>query len=193
MKRTQTYLSISSSATLLGMGLALSLTLSACASHVVYTTGHTGINNAPLAYSKMGNGGPTIVFQSGLGDGKDSWSPIASSLARGSQVFAYDRPGYGDSKESAAPRDPCSIATELRAALHQAGVRPPFLLVGHSIGGIYQYAFARMYARRCVGHGLNRPYTSTPLGNHTSTITYTHCDHEDGTLGWFLCDRTPRI
>lgn len=157
MKRTQTSLSISSSATLLGMGLALNLTLSACASHVVYTTGHTGINNAPLAYSKMGNGGPTIVFQSGLGDGKDSWSPIASSLARGSQVFAYDRPGYGDSKESAAPRDPCSIATELRAALHQAGVRPPFLLVGHSIGGIYQYAFARMYAEDVLGMVLIDP------------------------------------
>lgn len=157
MKRNQTYRSASTSSTRLGLSLVFGLALSSCASHTVYTTGHTGINNVPLAYSKMGNGGPTLVFQSGLGDGKDSWSPIASSLARGSQVFAYDRPGYGDSKESSAARDPCTIATELRTALHQAGVRPPFLLVGHSIGGIYQYTFARMYAEDVIGMVLIDP------------------------------------
>lgn len=138
-------------------GLILALSLSACASNNVYTTGHTAINESALAYSKMGNGGPTIVFQAGLGDSKDSWSPIAKSLARGSQIFAYDRPGYGDSKESQAPRDPCTIATELRGALHQAGVKPPFLLVGHSLGALYQYAFARMYSDDVIGMVLIDP------------------------------------
>ncbi|WMW80841.1 alpha/beta hydrolase [Undibacterium cyanobacteriorum] len=135
----------------------LTVLLGACASNNIYTTGHTAINESALAYSKMGNGGPTIVFQAGLGDTKDTWSPIASSLARGSQVFAYDRPGYGDSKESSSPRDPCTIATELRSALHQAGVRPPFLLVGHSLGGIYQYAFAQMYSDDVLGMVLIDP------------------------------------
>ncbi len=176
MKRSQTYLFLSPSFTRLGLSFGISLVLSSCASHNIYTTGHTGINNVPLAYSKMGNGGPTLVFQSGLGDGKDSWSPIASSLARDSQVFAYDRPGYGDSKESTAPRDPCTIATELRTALHQAGVRPPFLLVGHSIGGIYQYAFARMYAEDVIGMVLidpTHPRHWETIQAQSSTLTAT--------------------
>ena len=135
----------------------LALTLSACASNTIYTTGHTAINDNTVAYAKVGNGSPTVVFQAGLGDGKDTWAPIANNMARGSQVFAYDRPGYGDSKEVAGPRDPCTIATELRTALHQAGVRPPFILVGHSLGGIYQYAFAKMYPDDVLGMVLIDP------------------------------------
>lgn len=136
---------------------SLAIGLGACASNNIYTTGHTALNDTTLAYAKVGNGSPTIVFQSGLGDGKDTWSSIANPLARGSQVFAYDRPGYGDSKELAGSRDPCTIATELRTALHQAGVRPPFILVGHSLGGIYQYAFARMYPDDVLGMVLIDP------------------------------------
>lgn len=66
-------------------------------------------------------------------------------------MFAIDRPGYGDSPASALSRDPCQVATELREALREAQVPPPFLLVGHSLGGLYQYAFARLYPQDTAG------------------------------------------
>jgi pimeloyl-ACP methyl ester carboxylesterase len=94
---------------------------------------------------------PTVVLQSGLGDGKESWAGILDEIARSHQVVAYDRPGYGESSPTAAPRDPCSVAREMHAMLHAAQVPPPYLLVGHSLGGLYQYAFAKLYPDEVAG------------------------------------------
>jgi pimeloyl-ACP methyl ester carboxylesterase len=93
---------------------------------------------------KTGNS-PTVVFQSGLGEGMAVWSDVLLRLASDVGSFAYDRPGYGDSVSKTGKRDPCLIARELHELLNIAGVRPPYLLVGHSFGGIYQYAFAKLY------------------------------------------------
>ena len=67
-------------------------------------------------------------------------------LASGQAVFAYDRPGYAGNPASEALRDPCTVAAELRAQLRTAGLQPPYVLVGHSLGGLYQYVFARLAA-----------------------------------------------
>jgi pimeloyl-ACP methyl ester carboxylesterase len=131
--------------------------LTSCGGVPVHTTGVTAINRVQLAYAKLGAGATTVVLQSGLGDGKESWSPIASQLASHYTVFAYDRPGYGDSKETEEARDPCAIARELHLSLQQAGVHPPFLLVGHSLGGLYQYVFAKMYPEEVSGVVLLDP------------------------------------
>ena len=128
----------------------------ACASNTIYTTGHTAVNDNTVALRQSRQWSPTVVFQAGLGDGKDTWAPIANSVARGSQVFAYDRPGYGDSKEVAGPRDPCTIATELRTALHQAGASTLYF-GGTFLRRIYQYAFAKMYPDDVLGMVLIDP------------------------------------
>ena len=71
---------------------------------------------------------------------------MMEELASGQAVFAYDRPGYAGNPASEAPRDPCTVAAELRAQLRTAGLQPPYVLVGHSLGGLYQYVFARLAA-----------------------------------------------
>ena len=71
---------------------------------------------------------------------------VMEELASGQAVFAYDRPGYAGNPASEAPRDPCTVAAELRAQLRTAGLQPPYVLVGHSLGGLYQYVFARLAA-----------------------------------------------
>lgn len=105
-----------------------------------------------LSYTRAGPVGrsPVVVFQSGLGDGKSVWAEVIGRVAPEMAVFAYDRPGYGQSGNvpvaaAAPPRDPCTTARELHALLRATGVRPPYVLVGHSIGGLYQYAFARLF------------------------------------------------
>lgn len=100
---------------------------------------------------------PAVVLQSGLGDGRTTWNTVWPQLTARHRVFALDRPGYGDSPATTAPRDPCQVARELHAALHDAKVPPPYLLVGHSLGGLYQFAFARLYPGETAGMLLLDP------------------------------------
>lgn len=94
---------------------------------------------------------PTVVFQSGLGDGMSVWSSVIDVLPSEISTFAYDRPGYGGSRYKSGQRDACTIAHELHEILHTAGRRPPYVLVGHSLGGLYQYAFAKLYPKEVSG------------------------------------------
>ncbi len=109
------------------------------------------VGGGKVAWSLAGAGRPVVVLQSGLGDDRSAWAPVFSALAARYPVFAYDRPGYGASQSASASRDPCAIAEELHQLLHAAGVQPPYLLVGHSIGGLYQYVFARLYPDEVAG------------------------------------------
>jgi pimeloyl-ACP methyl ester carboxylesterase len=119
------------------------LVVAGCAS--IPTTGTHRTTSGVLAYSLTGAGQPTVVLQSGLGDGRAPWAAVVSRLSATHAVFSYDRPGYGQSSATAEARDPCSVATELHGVLSAAGIAPPYVLVGHSLGGLYQYAFARLY------------------------------------------------
>ncbi len=109
------------------------------------------------AHEVRGQGQPTVVLASGYGMTRDTWKAVADDLSRDFTVFAIDRPGYGGQPDTDRPRDPCTIATETRQALKDAGLPPPYLLVGHSIGGLYQYAFARLYPQDVAGHVLLDP------------------------------------
>lgn len=111
----------------------------------LHTTGVSSIEGDNIAYTRLGDGMPSVVFQSGLGDGKAVWSPVIELLGTSVAVFAYDRPGYGDSVATSRARDPCSIAAEQRQLLRSAGIKPPYILVGHSLGGLYEYVYSRLY------------------------------------------------
>jgi pimeloyl-ACP methyl ester carboxylesterase len=110
-----------------------------------------------LAYSLAGSGSPAVVLQSGLGDGKDVWGPVYARIARTTTVIAFDRPGYGGSAATSGPRDPCTIASEQRALLRAVGLHPPYVLVGHSLGGLYQFVYAKLYPEEVAGLVLLDP------------------------------------
>lgn len=94
---------------------------------------------------------PVVVFQSGLGDDKSTWATVISQLPKSQAFFAYDRYGYGKSQATKSERNPCNIAREQHEILKAANVKPPYLLVGHSIGGLYEYVFALMYPQDVAG------------------------------------------
>lgn len=94
---------------------------------------------------RSGNGEPAVVFQAGLGDGPEVWRAVVPRIEALTTAVALQRPGYGASALPVGPRDPCSIAADQRAALRSAGIAPPYVLVGHSLGGLYQYVYARLY------------------------------------------------
>lgn len=112
---------------------------------------------SPTDHEIHGSGPSTVVLSSGYSMPRSTWQTVADELAADHTVFMHDRPGYGNQPDTDRPRDPCTIASDLRAALRTAGLRPPYLLVGHSIGGLYQYTFARLFPREVSGVVLLDP------------------------------------
>ncbi len=98
-----------------------------------------------------GVGSPTVILEAGLGDGKESWAPVYDQLSQMTRVFAYDRAGYGGSRSSSRTRDGATIVRELRATLQALELEPPYLLVGHSVGGTYMELYARTYPDEIAG------------------------------------------
>ncbi|MDH3274712.1 MAG: alpha/beta hydrolase [Gammaproteobacteria bacterium] len=107
--------------------------------------------DAKHTYVVAGQGSPTVILEAGLGDGKDSWVPIYYKIAEKTRVFAYDRAGYGASRSSNKIRDGATIVRELRSTLQTLDLQPPYILVGHSIGGTYMELYARTYPEEVAG------------------------------------------
>lgn len=104
-----------------------------------------------------GHGSPAVIFEGGFGVGIASWSTLQRDVAEFAQTVSYDRAGIGQSDLGPKPRSAKQIATELHAALQKSGVRPPYVLVGHSLGGIFVRVFADMYPKEVVGIVLIDP------------------------------------
>ena len=93
-----------------------------------------------------------MILESGLGDTLDIWDKVQPLIATGcARTLAYNRAGYLGSDPSNAPRDSATIVAELRAELGRQGLRPPYVLVGHSLGGLYMQYFARNYPEEVAG------------------------------------------
>lgn len=133
----------------------MGLWLTACAN--LPTNGYTEMNAINIAhYKRLGNA-PSVVFESGLGDGKSPWSQVIKQLPSNISLFAYDRAGYEDSELGMRHRDPCSTARELHELLKKESVAPPYILVGHSLGGLYAVCFSKLYAKETAGLVLIDP------------------------------------
>lgn len=87
----------------------------------------------------------TVVFESGSRNTVDKWGIVPEQISRNASVFLYNRPGYGASDVARTPRDGHTIVNELRSLLRHKGLKPPYVLVGHSLGGLYMQLFAKTY------------------------------------------------
>jgi pimeloyl-ACP methyl ester carboxylesterase len=100
----------------------------------------------------QGHGTRTVIFESGLGDTMDIWKDVQSRIAAGcTRTLAYNRAGYEGSDPAGGPRDSQTIVAELRAELKRRNIDPPYILVGHSLGGLYMQYFARNYPKEIAG------------------------------------------
>lgn len=102
-------------------------------------------------YRVSGAGNATFVLEPGLGDYSGSWGKLEASLAQIGRVFVYDRAGLGWSDEGPYPRSPERIVTELHDVLAAANIPQPYILVGHSLGGLTQTLFATRYPDQVAG------------------------------------------
>lgn len=98
-----------------------------------------------------GQGSPTVILDSGLGDSYLSWRKVQPEIAKFTRVCSYDRAGLGYSDSSAQPRTSRVIAEELRALLQAAGVPPPYVIAGHSMGGYDVRVYTDLYRNEIAG------------------------------------------
>ena len=95
--------------------------------------------------------GPAVVLIAGAGDFSFDWSLVQTPASRFARVCSYDRAGLAWSDLGPTPRTMRQDAHELRALLSNAGVRPPYVLVGHSVGGLIARVYAAEYPREVAG------------------------------------------
>ena len=96
-------------------------------------------------------GQPTVVLVSALGDSLETWKLVQPAVAQFARVVAYDRAGLGQSEADTTPPTPQRIANQLHTLLQNAGIQPPYVLVGHSIGGPFVRMFAGLYPSEVAG------------------------------------------
>jgi pimeloyl-ACP methyl ester carboxylesterase len=98
-----------------------------------------------------GSGSPTVVLEPGGGASSSDFGWIAPAVARDTTVCVYDRAGRGWSDASDGPRDGAQIAADLHTLLARAHVLGPYVLVGHSFGGLYVQSFAAQFPDQVAG------------------------------------------
>jgi pimeloyl-ACP methyl ester carboxylesterase len=99
----------------------------------------------------IGEGSPTVVLDSALGMPGAEWSLVQPDVAEFAHVCSYDRAGYGWSDPGPAPRTAAQNTKELHTLLQNAGVNPPFILVGHALGGMNARVYARAFGPQVAG------------------------------------------
>ena len=105
----------------------------------------------------VGNGSPTVVFDAGLGNWSQIWGLVQPAIGKRTQACAYDRAGLGFSDPSTRESSSANIVDDLHRLLVAASIKPPYVLVGHSYGGMSMRLFADLYFDETAGMVLVDP------------------------------------
>jgi pimeloyl-ACP methyl ester carboxylesterase len=97
------------------------------------------------------NGHPTVLLEAGIAGFSSNWAWVQDELAQSTRVVAYDRAGLGWSDPSPETQDARQSAQDLHAALQKVGIHEPYVIVGHSYGGLVVRAFTDLYPDEVVG------------------------------------------
>ena len=102
----------------------------------------------------VGQGSPTVILESGSGLFSAQWVRVQRQVSSTTRVCAYDRAGMGWSEIGPDPRDAQRITSELHTLLGKAGIEGPYVLAGHSFGGMYMQTYAARYPDEVAGVAL---------------------------------------
>ncbi|HEU4866500.1 MAG TPA: alpha/beta hydrolase [Actinomycetota bacterium] len=104
-----------------------------------------------LHLSCSGSGSPTVVLEPGAGEMSAALAWISPAVARDTRVCVYDRAGRGWSEPADSPQDGAQISTDLHTLLQRGNVPGPYVIAGHSFGGLYALSFAARYPNEVAG------------------------------------------
>ena len=98
-----------------------------------------------------GSGSPTVIIDTGLGDWSTGWAWVQNGVASTTRVCTFDRAGLGWSEPGPLPRTAQQSTSELHTLLANAQIAPPYVIVGHSMGGLHARVFAATYRSEVAG------------------------------------------
>lgn len=114
---------------------------------------HLEVNGRRIAIWCRGAGSPTVILEHGIGYSvdSDSWATVQAGVAAETRVCRYDRAGAGESDRVKSGRSMPDLARDLLLLLNAARIPGPYILVGHSFGGLTMRYFAQQYPERVIG------------------------------------------
>ncbi|MEH6938673.1 alpha/beta hydrolase [Bacillus sp. JJ664] len=108
-------------------------------------------NSGMIEFAQLGEGVTTVILINGGSGPIEGWYKVFHELAEETTVLAYNRLGVGKSDYPKSPQHGIFIVNTLRQLLKEINVSPPYILVGHSLGGLYANLFARQYPDEIAG------------------------------------------
>ncbi len=123
------------------------------------------IGSRSLHLTEAGSGRPAVILESGIAASSLSWARVQPQVAAFARTASYDRAGLGWSNPSKDPRTVEAMVSDLRRLLSSARIPPPYILVGHSFGGLLVRAFANLFPAEVAGLVLVDPVSVTGWAN----------------------------
>jgi pimeloyl-ACP methyl ester carboxylesterase len=136
----------------------------------------------------VGKGSPAVILESGFGSAMWTCGYVQGALGKLTRTCAYDRAGYGFSDPGPLPRLATPIANDLHELLVHADIRPPYILVGHSLGSYDVRMFADLYPNSVMGLVLIDPATQRTASTLNTITEVTEADRAD-TERRNMCER----
>src|SRR5215210_6539689 len=133
-----------------------------------------GVGGYRLHINCVGQGNPTVVLDAGSGGMSAHWVRVQREVSGTTRVCAYDRAGMGWSEMGPDPRDAKQITSELHTLLKGAGIEGPYVLVGHSFGGMYMQTYAARYPDEVAGVVLVDSSTDPDQFSHQPVMQDSH-------------------
>jgi pimeloyl-ACP methyl ester carboxylesterase len=135
------------------LGVVCVLALSGCSSAPPPPGQRVDIGGLALHVNCTGpsNGQPTVIIEAGLGEMSAGYHWVQAGVSKQTRVCSYDRAGLGWSDRSSDPRDARHMVHELHSLLEAAHIAPPYVLAGHSLGGLLILAYTRRYPDEVAG------------------------------------------
>ncbi|GAC1510796.1 MAG: alpha/beta hydrolase [Chloroflexota bacterium] len=130
------------------------------------------IGDRCLALYGAGHGEPAVILEAGLTDPAGIWREVQQGVAPFTAAWSYDRAGRGASDAASKPRVVDDAVDDLHALLERAGIGSPYVLVGHSFGGLIVHRYAQRHRELVAGLVL---------------VDSSHPDQTDGILGALPC------